>query len=98
MADFETRMTYDQKCYDLALLFLEDLRQEMALPKDLGILGHALAQKIQKTIEDELFLLRCGVLDVKDHIPCPERNNFRTCEREANHCGAHTRFGGTESW
>lgn len=42
-------MSYDPKCYDLALNFLEELKLDNG---ELMVKAHALAQEIQDTIED----------------------------------------------
>lgn len=50
--------TYDQRCYDLAAIFLSDetdLNNEKA--------KHSLALEIQQTIEDEIDFMRHGIFN-----------------------------------
>ena len=46
-------MTYDQKCYDLAALFLRD--KKTANEEEFKSHADALAQDIQRVIEDYLY-------------------------------------------
>jgi hypothetical protein len=48
-------MTYDQKCYDLAMVFLLDRKDLKAAERN--SLAHTLAQDIQRVIEDRLYEL-----------------------------------------
>jgi hypothetical protein len=49
-------MSYDQRCYDLALVFLED---EIVNPRERAAWAHRLAQEIQSTIETTIEDVRC---------------------------------------
>jgi hypothetical protein len=49
-------MTYDQRCYDLALVFLED---EIFDLRERAAWAHRLAQEIQSTIETTIEDVRC---------------------------------------
>ena len=46
-----SEMSYDEKCYDLAIAFLQDYRLSEDRTKKYA---HELAQNIQRTIEDYL--------------------------------------------
>ena len=49
-------MTYDRKCYDLALVFVMDVLRERDQVERIESVAHRLAERIQRTIEDFLDL------------------------------------------